>query len=232
MKKRMPTDTTTALHHAYITGLIETGRLPTTEQVAARLALSTAEVEQGLQDLAAIHGVVLHPHVHTPWVIHPFSASPTATWVESGGRGWWATCMWCACGVATLVGGNATIHARLGGESEDIDVHIENGVVREQDVWVHFAVPPHASWDNVHHFCATVLPFRSPEEVAAWSERHGIEQGAVVPATQVMNLGREWYARHADADWRKWSIPQAAEIFRKVGLDGEFWALPRSEGSF
>jgi hypothetical protein len=130
------------------------------------------------------------------------------------------------------VGGNATIHLRIGGEREDIDIHVEEGRVRESDLWVHFSVPPRAAWDCVHHFCATVLPFRGPDDVRIWSERHGIPLGSVAPIAQVMDLGREWYARHADPDWRKWTVREAAEIFRRVGLVGEFWEIPTTEGGF
>jgi hypothetical protein len=42
----------------------------------------------------------------------------------------------------------------------------------------------------------------------------------------------EWYARHCDRDWRKWSIAEAIEIFEKVGLVGPFWSLESREGSF
>ena len=140
--------------------------------------------------------------------------------------------MWCACGIVTLVGGNATIHTRIGGEGEDIDIHVEKGRVRESDLWVHFAVPPRAAWDCVHHFCATVLLFRSPDDVRSWSERHGIPFGAVAPISQIMDLGRRWYARHADPDWRKWTVREAGEIFRRVGLVGDFWDIPVTEGGF
>jgi hypothetical protein len=99
-------------------------------------------------------------------------------------------------------------------------------------LWIHFAVPPRNAWDCVHHFCATVLPFRRPEDVGTWSDRHGIPMGAVAPIAQVMDLGREWYARHADPDWRKWTVREAAEIFRKVGLVGDFWEIPATEGGF
>jgi hypothetical protein len=130
------------------------------------------------------------------------------------------------------VDGNAVIHARIGGEMEDIDIHIVDGEVVEKDLWVHFAVPPRAAWDNVHHFCATVLPFRQEADVQTWSNRHGIPAGSAVPISQVQDLGREWYARHCDRDWRKWSIAEAIEIFEKVGLVGPFWSLESREGSF
>jgi hypothetical protein len=56
--------------------------------------------------------------------------------------------------------------------------------------------------------------------------------GAVAPIVQVMDLGREWYARHAYPDWRKWTVREAAEIFRKVGFVGDFWEIPTTEGGF
>jgi Alkylmercury lyase len=130
----------TAVHYRYVEPRLATGRIPNSRKVAERLGVALEEVQLALRSLADIHGVVLHTHVCEPWIIHPFSASPTAMWVESGERGWWATCMWCACGVATLVGGNATIHTRIGGEREDVDIHVEEGRVRESDLWVHFSV--------------------------------------------------------------------------------------------
>ena len=105
----MAGDIETAVHYRYLEPLLATGRIPNSREVSERLGVPIEEVRRALRSLADTHGVVLHTHVCEPWVIHPFSASPIATWVESGDRGWWATCMWCACGVATLVGGDATI---------------------------------------------------------------------------------------------------------------------------
>ncbi len=220
------------VHHAFIDRLRQTGFAPSRHEVSAALAKPVKEIEKALYRLAESHAVVLHPHVCEPWVIHPFSVSPTATWVQQGDQGWWAPCIWCGCGIAALVGGNAVIHARLGGEMEDIDIHIVNGDVVEEDLWVHFAVPPRAAWDNVHHFCATVLPFRHEADVQTWSKRHGIPAGSAVPISQVQDLGREWYAHHCDRDWRKWSVAEAIEIFEKVGLVEPFWSLEGRDGSF
>jgi hypothetical protein len=49
----------------------------------------------------------------------------------------------------------------------------------------------------------------------------------VAPIVQV-----KWYARHAYPDWRKWTVREAGEIFRKVGLVGDFWEIPTTEGGF
>jgi hypothetical protein len=87
-----------------------------------------------------------------------------------------------------------------------------------------------ASFDNVYHYCATVLPFRSEGDIDAWSRRHAIPRGAVVPIAQVAELARLWYGKHADRDWKKWSVAQAREIFEQVGLTGPFWDLEPDEG--
>jgi len=220
------------VHHAFIDPLRRTGCAPSRQQVSAALARPVDDIEQALRRLSASHGVVLHPHVCEPWVIHPFSLSPTATWVQQAELGWWAPCIWCGFGIAALAGGNAVIHARIGGEMEDVDIHIVNGEVVEKSLWVHFAVPPRAAWDNVHHFCATVLPFRQAADVQTWSNRHGLPAGSAVPISQVQELGREWYAHHCDRNWRKWSVAEAVAIFERVGLAGAFWSLESREGSF
>jgi Alkylmercury lyase len=220
------------VHHAFIEPLRRTGRAPSRAQVSAALSLTPDELGQALADLEATHGIVLHPHSGEPWVIHPFSTSPTATWVEQQSSGWWAPCLWCAFGVAGLIGGEATIHTRLGGEREAVAVHVHQGSVSEQDICVHFAVPPREAWNNVHHFCATVLPFRSESEVTAWCDRHGLAKGGIMPVAQACELGRQWYTRHCDVDWRKWTGAEAATVFEQVGLTDSFWALERSNESF
>jgi hypothetical protein len=64
--------------------------------------------------------------------------------------------------------------------------------VREDNIVMHFAVPLRRAWDNVHHYCATVLPFRSEGDIDAWSRRHAIPKGAVVPIVQVAELGQRF----------------------------------------
>lgn len=220
------------VHHGLVESALHRGRLPSTTDLAATLGVEVDEVRQSLRRLEASHGIVLHPHVCEPWVIHPFSASPSATWVEGSRRGWWAPCMWCAFGIAQLAGEAVTIHSRIGGESETVQIHIAGGQVRETNLWVHFAIPPRAAWNNVHHFCATVLPFHEKAQVAEWSERHGIPLGSVMPIQQCADLGREWYRPYANPDWQKWTVSAAAAIFASVGLGGAFWELPASDGNF
>lgn len=175
---------------------------------------------------------MLDPHSGEPWVLHPFSLTPTRTWVGHGERGWWAPCLWCAFGIVGLVGSNAAIHTRLGGEAEPITVHITAGEVAEHDLLVHFAVLPRDAWNNVHRFCSTVLAFRSEAQVDRWCACHALPRGEAMPIRQACELGRRWHARHADPDWAKWTGAQAAAIFGEVGLTSSFWRFEPTNDPF
>lgn len=71
------------IHFQLIRGLVETGYCPTNAELAGELGQSIRAVEEALSELARIHGVVLHPHVCEPWVIHPFSMTPTMHWIRT-----------------------------------------------------------------------------------------------------------------------------------------------------
>jgi hypothetical protein len=135
-------------------------------------------------------------------------------------------------GVVALAAPTATIHLRYGGEHEEGCIEVRDGMVISSEAVVHFAIPPREAWRNVVHWCSTVLPFRNAEDVAGWCERHGFPGGAIVPLERVLTLGRAWYGRHLDEDWRKWSVAQAQAIFDEVGLTGDFWRLPVSDRPF
>ncbi len=232
------------VHHHVIQSFIRSGAPPTRDEIASALGASAEEVARSLHRLHDGHGLVLHPGTQAIWIAHPFSASPTAVWIEPvdpepkvvGGRavprGWWAPCLWCASGVVALAARDARIHVREGGENHDLDIEIRNGQVVGPAPLVHFALPPADAWANVVHWCATVLPFRDEDEVAPWCDRHRIPVGAVVTLPDVLALGRIWYGRHADEDWRKWTVAEAQQIFHDAGLTAPFWELPTSDRPF
>lgn len=229
----VPEELLAAVHYHMVRGLIDEGACPNNDELAARTGIDRARLEDALQELAAVHGVVLHPHECRPWVVHPFSLTPTLNWVQGSRRGWWAPCVWCAFGVAALAGGDVTIHNRIAGAAEAIEIIVRDGVpVEAERMWVHFAIPPAHAWDNVHLHCSLVLPFREAEEIAEWCERHKLPQGEAVPIGQVAELARAWYGRHAARNWRKWSVAQAQDIFAGAGLTGKFWDLGDRAGKF
>jgi hypothetical protein len=132
-----------------------------------------------------------------------------------------------------LVGGEAEIHTRFGGEAEPLRIPVVEGEPAGFDeIWVHFAIPPSKAWANVHQHCSLVLPFRSPEKIREWCDRHRLPHGEAVPLRQVARLARLWYGSHADPAWHKWSFQEAQDIFRKADLSSPFWDLAETTGRF
>jgi hypothetical protein len=216
-----------------IRGLIDTGRGPSNPELERALGVDRSALVSILRELEAAHGIVLHPDRPEPWVIHPFSLTPTATWVQGADRGWWAPCVWCGLGVAALAGGDVQLHTRFGGEQESAMIDVRDGApVESGHCVVHFAIPPARAWDNVHAHCAMLLPFRSPSDVDVWTMRHALPLGEVVPLAQVAALARRWYGGHADPQWRKWTVAEAQDIFASVGLTSTFWDLGAQVGRF
>ncbi|HYV47877.1 MAG TPA: organomercurial lyase [Myxococcaceae bacterium] len=219
------------VHQALIAGILRDGHPPYQEEVAARLQVDVPAIHASLHRLHAHHGLMLLPGTSLVWMIHPFSLSPTATWVSSGEKGWWAPCLWCAMGISVLSGGDAQIRTRLGGESEEICIKVHGDQLSEQ-LLVHFPLPPKVAWNNVIHWCASVQAFRDAASVEKWCKRHGYGLGELVPLDRVLALGRLWYGRHLAPDWRKWTNREAEAIFRQAGLTGPFWALEVDDAHF
>jgi hypothetical protein len=221
------------LHHELIQSLIQTGACPNNAELARKLNVSPERIEETLRSLSATHGIVLHPHVCEPWVIHPFSTTPTIHWVRSNQRSWWSPCIWCGLGLCTLVQGNTEIHTRFGAEGDPLVVPVSDGEpVGVDEVWVHFAIPPVHAWDNVHQHCSMVLPFRSQKEIREWCDRHRLPHGEDVHIRQVARLAKLWYGTYADPDWHKWTLTEAQAIFQKSGLISEFWSLGEGRRNF
>jgi Alkylmercury lyase len=217
-----------AVHAGVIESFIERGHAPSQTELSITLALDPSEIAVSLRRLAAGHGLVLHPGTVATWIAHPFSSTPTTVCVTHGDRLWWAPCMWCAAGIVSLVGDDALVHARWGGEHEPLILAAETTT----PPLIHFALPPREAWTNVVGWCATVQAFRTEAEIEAWCARHRQPRGEAVPWSQVLELGRAWYGSHREPTWRKWTTSQAAAIFSSVGLRSPFWQLPESDAAF
>ncbi len=221
-----------SLHHAIVTSFLERLRPPTVRELAERFACEESEARAGLRALAEYHGVVLHPATDEVHAAHPFSAAPTTFVVRAGASSWWGTCAWCSLGLAHLAGGNATIEARLGAIDAHVTIRLEDGVIRDTDLVVHFPIPMRRAWDDVMYTCSVMLFFRDEAAVDAWCATRGVPKGDVRPIAQISALAAEWYGRHADAEWTKWSRRQAIEIFERHGLTGPIWSLSSDAARF
>lgn len=221
-----------SLHEAIISGFLEHQRPPTVLEIAERFRCDEAKARQALRTLAGNHGVVLHPHTDEVWIAHPFSAAPTTCVVTSGNRKWWGNCAWCSLGLAHLVGGSATIETRLGAIDDHAVIRIADGKLLDKDYVVHFPIPMRQAWDNVVYTCSVQLLFRDEAQVNEWCVARGIPKGDVRSIGQVWNFATEWYARHADADWAKWTVREAIEIFARHHLTGPVWALSDETARF
>ena len=56
-----------------------------------------------------MRGVILEPNSTRIWSLHPFAMMPTAHWVSSAGRGWWANCAWCCLAIGAALQQRVTI---------------------------------------------------------------------------------------------------------------------------
>lgn len=221
------------LHYELIQSLIKAGACPTRSELAERFKVPVVRIEQLLSELSKVHGVVLHPHLCEPWIVHPFSTTPTGHCVEAEDRSWWAPCIWCAFGIATLVGGDTRIHTRFGFESEPLVIRtIKGEPVGLEEVWVHFAIPPSRAWQNVHQHCSMVLAFHSREDILTWCDRHRLQHGEDIPLHNVAQFARRWYGTHANENWHKWTIAEARAIFQQSGFVSPFWDLGQTEGRY
>ena len=220
------------LHYTLIRHILDHGCAPSREELGRLLDLPEPALVQGLRRLAEDHGVVLHPHQPEVWAIHPFSLAPTSFWVRSGDQGWWGNCGWCSLGIAALLDRDVTISTSFGAEGRPVDLHIRAGHILEGEYLLHFPTPMRNCWDNVIHACANMLVFEGEAEVDAWCRRHRMPRGDTQPLARFWPFAREWYGRHLDPQWRKWSSEEAAALFQRHGLAGDTWAIPASADRF
>lgn len=213
------------LHYTIIKYIIDHGHAPSVQQLATALDASTSQVENGLQELAEYHGVVLHPHEPKVWVIHPFSLAPTNFTVQSAKGIWWGNCAWCSLGVAALLNDNVTITTSLGAHGEHTQIHIVNGELEEKELLVHFPIPMKNAWDNVVYTCSTMLVFKDEEQIDHWCVRHGISKGDVQPIDHVWQFSQKWYGNHLNPEWEKWTMQEAQEIFKEFNLTHPVWQI-------
>ena len=69
-----------------------------------------------------------------------------------------------------------------------------------------------------------MLLFRSEEHVERWLA--GRTPGATISVGALCDLAHAWWGDRLDPDWRPHTREQNQAILDRLGLTGDFWALP------
>lgn len=131
-------------------GFRETGRSPSTADLAATLGSSAGDVRTALRALAGAHALVLQPDGESVRMAHPFSGVPTDTVVTVGDRQWFANCVWDGLAIIGLFGGAGRLDTHSPATGDAIRFDVVDGVVHV-DAVTHFLVPAARFWDDVVH---------------------------------------------------------------------------------
>ncbi|MCC6927743.1 MAG: hypothetical protein IT359_02020 [Gemmatimonadaceae bacterium] len=127
--------------------LRDTGLPPTLDDLASANGSSTIDIRAALHSLEAQHRLALRPGTDEIWMAHPFAALPSDFVVASGGRSWWANCVWDGFAILGMVGdGTLDTHSPRSGAG--IRLTVERGRVLG-DAIVHFLVPARHFWDDI-----------------------------------------------------------------------------------
>lgn len=214
-----------AVRGALTRAIARLGHAPPLEALAAELSRTPSDLTRSLQRLADAHALLLHPGTTNPWVVHPFALSAGSCWVETAQRGYWANCLYCACGIAASLSCDAHIHTRYGGEAEPVVFRVTDGALVDSGDVFHLSTPAARWWDNVIFACASFQPFRSAEAIDDWCRRHAMPKGAVLSLPQLWGFARDWYGGYLKEPWRKRSAEEAQQVFQRHALTGPFWDL-------
>ena len=78
------------IHQRLVKGMIDAHCCPSPGELSKGLEVPLSDIKSSLQRLESNHGLVLHPHECSVWMIHPFAVSPSNTWIHKDHGGWWA----------------------------------------------------------------------------------------------------------------------------------------------
>ena len=209
--------------------LATTGRIETTDRLAATLHLTTAHVSAGLRALHATRDLVLDD---TDRVVlaHPFATNDFGFSVMGAATIWWGGCAWDAFAIPHLVDAEPdTLVATRCPECRTPRAwNVTRAVAPAGDQIVHFATPMARVWDDVVHACRHQRVFCSDTCL----DRHLAEHSPTEPGFRfdiptLWNLSARWYEGRLDRGYERREPAAAAAYFASVGLTGPFWATAR-----
>ena len=128
--------------------VVASGRAPTMAQAAKEMGCSEAEVRAAYARLSESHAFML-TEIGELWRVAPFSAIPTAFPVESGGRIYYANCIWDALGIPAMLGQDATIPASCACCNLEMTLRVRAGSLLPHEGLIHVAVPARRWYEDV-----------------------------------------------------------------------------------
>ena len=133
----------------------ETGRGPSPEEVAHRMAASgspevdAASVRDAYPRLRAQRVLVLEPDGTSIRMAPPFSGVRTQHVVESGGIRYFANCAWDALGIPAALHRPALVRSRCEQSLELLDLEVGTEGPAPSDWLFHCLVPAAHWWDDI-----------------------------------------------------------------------------------
>ena len=218
------TDRNERVRLAIYTALAATGRLPSVTELADETALSSSELDEAMEELAAGRHLVFDGE-HRIVLAHPFAtrnfafsvmgdAHPVVGWLRLG-----------------RVRDPESRTRRTFGARRDHVSRLRHGaswtVTRDGPPAgtqvAHFLTPMANVWDDVVHACENQRIFCDETCVDRWLEETGNERGAVFDLATLWRLASQWYAGRLETPYRRREPKEAHEYFASVGLEGPFW---------
>ena len=131
--------------------LIGAGHSPTSAEIGAHFRVSAAAARDAMRRLGIGKTLIPDPGSGEIWMASPFSARPSAYWVTSGRKSWWANCAWDMFGIAAMVREKVDIEATCTdcGEPMHLRVHPQTGPEPGTEGIVHFLVPAHRWYEDI-----------------------------------------------------------------------------------
>ncbi|OOF93323.1 hypothetical protein ASPCADRAFT_407523 [Aspergillus carbonarius ITEM 5010] len=215
-------------------------RPPTVMELAILCILSTAEIQQILDQLEDLHHIVQYKHdgrSPTPIAMaHPFSHLPTTFVVAQGNRRWWANCIWCALGLAAMLSPlETTIMTRSGSIGQELELTIKNDHItctghggeqlNPHDCRAHFSIPPGKWWKDVRFACGTIQMFATKAEALEWPQKYGFYSGEIMTLETLWSLSKAWYHDKHTYDYDRKTPAEVDALFNELGMISDFWKV-------
>jgi hypothetical protein len=128
---------------------LEAGRPPTHEETAVALGIDIERAADAYLRLAEQRVLVLAPGTLAIWMAAPFSAVPTAFWVETPRGSYWGNCIWDAFGVVAMAGGTGVVSTTCQDCGDDMRLEVSGFELMPTEGIAHFAVPARDWWKNI-----------------------------------------------------------------------------------